>query len=547
MPMIGADDAAVAVIRRFDHAVSLRGNWESHWEEIARRVLTHYSGSFTSGGMTRTQGEKRTEDMVDATAALALPKFASVMESMNTPRNSRWQRVIPTDRALLKNRGVRLWFEDVTDILFNFRNAPLANFSGQMFEKYQSLGAFGTGVIFTDRLRDGGLRYRAIPLGEIYFLENHQGLIDTAFRRFPLTARQAKQWFGEDRLPDKVKAALKDTANPSAADKEFWFIHCVKPREDYDPDRRDVKGMLYASQYVNVEEKVMVREEGYNSFPYSISRYVQAPGELYGRSPAMLALPAIKTLNEEKRTVLKQGHRIVDPVLLAHDDGVIDTFSLRPGAVNAGGVNADGRVLVHALPTGNLALAPEMMDAERLVIHDSFLVNLFQVLLDSPVMTATQVLEMAKEKNVLLSPTMGREQNVLSQQTERELDLLAMQGLLPPMPQILLAAQGQYQIEYDSPLSRAQKAENAAGLFRAVDWMAATINITQDPSPLDWVNWDEAVPAIMDIQAVPHRWQNSLDQVQAIREGRAQARQEQQMIDAAPAMASVSKQMMPAA
>ncbi|OGT55553.1 MAG: hypothetical protein A3E01_00290 [Gammaproteobacteria bacterium RIFCSPHIGHO2_12_FULL_63_22] len=541
------DTSAEAIIRRFDHAVSLRGNFESHWEEIARRVLPSWSGSFNSGGMTRTQGDKRTEEMVDATAALALPKFASVMDSYLTPRNSRWHRCVPTDRALLKNRNVRLWFEELTDQLFAYRYAPKANFSAQNFECWQSLGAFGTGVLFADKLREGGLRYKAIHLGEIHFLENHQGLIDTAFRRFPLTARQARQWFGDERLPEKVKKALEDT-NPSTMDKQFWFVHCVKPREDYDEDRRDLKGMRYASEYVNIEDRVMVREEGYNSFPYAISRYVQAPGELYGRSPAMLALPAIKTLNEQKKTVLKQGHRAVDPVLLAHDDGVLDTFSLRPGAVNAGGVNAEGKLLVHALPVGNLALAREMMDAERFTINDAFLITLFQILIDTPTMTATEVLERTREKGVLISPTMGRQQDErLGPQVEREVDLLMQQKLVSPMPLLLREAGGQFQIEYDSPLSRAQKSENAAGLFRTVDWMAGVVNITQDPSGLDWVNWDEAVPDIMDIQAVPTRWQNSLEQVLAIREGRNKARAEQQMVDAAPAMASVAKQMMPAA
>ena len=41
----------------------------------------------------------------------------------------------------------------------------------------------------------------------------------------------------------------------------------------------------------------MLDEGGYRTFPYAISRYVTAPGETYGRSPAMLALPSIKTLN----------------------------------------------------------------------------------------------------------------------------------------------------------------------------------------------------------------------------------------------------------
>jgi hypothetical protein len=544
MPMTNSDSSAEAIIKRFDAAVHLRGNWESHWEEIAKRVLPNYAGSFTSGGMTRSEGEKRTDDMVDATAALALPKFASVMESMLTPRTSKWHRLKPSDRTLLKNRQVRMWFEDVTDILFDYRYAPKAIFASQCFETYQSLGAFGTGPMFVDKLDGGGLRYRSIHLGEIHFLENHQGIIDTMFRKFELTARQAAQKFAKpsDKLPEKIQQCLADKSKPDSTEKKFWFIHCVRPRQDYDPGRRDFKGMAFTSEYVNVEDKVTVREEGYNTFPVPIGRYVQAPGELYGRSPAMLALPTIKVLNEMKKTMLKQGHRTVDPVLLAHDDGVADTFSLRPGAINAGGVSADGKLLVHALPVGNLAVNEKMMDAEHMFIRDAFLLTLFQILVETPQMTATEVLERTREKGILLSPTMGRQQSeFLGPLIEREIDVLAQQGLLPPMPQFLKDAGGEYKTEYDSPLSRAQKAENAAGLFRTVSWAAEVINITQDRSMLDWVDWDEAMPEVLDINAVPERWRASLEKVQQIREQRNQQAVAQMAVDAAPAAASMMK------
>lgn len=535
-----SDALAEDICKRYEAASKDRGAWEAHWEDIAKRVWPGYTGHFVGRGQ-QTPGEKRTEDMVDATAALALTRFAPAMEYMLTPRNSKWHTLQASLPDLRKDREVKLWFDDLNNVLFKMRYAPKANYASQRFETYQGLGAFGTGVLYTDKLLGRGargLRYRSIHLGEIYFLENHQGIIDTAFRCFDYSARQAMQRWGEANS-DKVKEAAKQS---TTAEKKFWFIHCVMPRSDYDPERRDVKGMEFGSYYVDRSEKKMIAQGGHNTFPYSISRYTQAPGEVYGRSPAMLALPSIKTLNEQKKTVLKQGHRAVDPVLLAHDDGVLDTFSLKPGAINAGGVSAEGRALVHALPVGNLALAKEMMAEERAVINDVFLVTLFQILVETPQMTATEVLERAREKGALLSPTMGRQQSeALGPQIEREIDLLQEQGLIPPMPQALLEAEGEYEIEYTSPLSRLARAEEAAGLFRTIAEVREYVAVTQDPAPLDWVDWDEAMPDLMDIQAVPPRWVRSKDAVQALREGRAQAAAEQQMIEAAPAAAGVMK------
>jgi len=551
------DDEIVQDVKdRFDAVASTRGNWESVWEQIAERIFTQYAKQFvnrSAGQPNDYTGTQRTEEMVDATGALALTRFAAAMESMLTPRSSTWHYLKPADRSLLKNREARLWFEDVNRTLFDYRYAPNANFASQKHEDYMMLGAFGTGCMFVDALqhhREKGIRYRAVHLGQMYFQENHQGLIDTALRRFQLTARQAAQQFGLDNLPDKIK---RDATSAKGASRLHDFIHCVKPRseaEGYDPSRLDLNGMPYTSYYVvkdSKDDKALVKQSGYFTFPYAISRYVMAPGETYGRSPAMFALPSIKTLNDEKKTLLKQGHRTVDPVLLAHDDGVLDSFSLRPGAVNYGGVSAEGRPLVHTLPTGNLAVGQEMMDAEKLVINDFFLVTLFQILIDTPQMTATEVLERAREKGALLSPTMGRQQSEsLGPMIEREIDVLIQQGLVPPMPQAVAEQQGRYVVQYDSPLSRMARAEEAAGFMRSLETALRFVEVTQDLSPLDHFNMDEIMPDVMDINAMPVRWRNSLDKIQQLRDGRSKQAQTQQMIEAAPAAASAMKSMMPA-
>lgn len=410
------------------------------------------------------------------------------------------------------------------------------------------LGAFGTGSLFIDRLRskrERGLRYRAVHLGQNYFQENHQGLIDTNYRRFPYTARQAIQAFGADRLPEKI---VNDAMDDVRSQEVHWFVHAVMPRDEaeYDPERVDEKGMPFAESYVSVTGKHLIREGGFFTFPYAISRYITTPGEVYGRSPAMFALPSLKTLNEIKKTLLKQGHRSADPVLLAHDDGVLDAFSMKPGAINPGGVTADGRLLVQPLPVGQPMAGKDQAEEERRTINDFFLVTLFQILVETPEMTATEVIERAREKGALLSPTMGRQQSEsLGPQIERELDILIREKLLPPMPPALIEAQGQYTIRYDSPLSRMARAEEASGLMRLLDYTTNIVNVTKDPSPPDHFDWDAIIPELADIHAVPVRWRKSIQQVMAIRQDRAKQAEIGQMLEAAPAASSLLKTVMP--
>lgn len=531
-------------IQRFGALKTDRGNWNAQWEEAATRILpAHRDSFFSTGSGAITEGQKKTEQQFDSTAGFAAQRFSSVIESLATPQSAIWHRLVPVDKMLKRNRAVRIFFDDLSELLFSYRYRPIGNFVGNSQQVYLGLGVYGNGVMYVDRPDDQrGLRYRNIHLGEAYFVENHAGIVDALYRCFFLTAKQIVQQFGVN-APEAIRAAA---AEPTQSGKKFEVLHCVYPREDYDPVRVDGAGKKFASLYIAVSEQALMREGGFDTFPFAIARYTQASGEVYGRGPAQHVLPAIKVLNEEKRTVLKQGHRIVDPVLLSHDDGTLGNFSLKAGALNPGGVSKEGRLLVQPLPTGNLAVGDKLMQMEKDIINDAFLITLFQILIDTPQMTATEVLERAREKGMLLAPTAGRLQaEFLGPLIERELDLMAQQGIWPPnMPAILReAGSAEYKIEYDSPMSRMQRAEKAGGFMRALDMAANYAKNTMDPAPLDFFNFDVAMPEILDIQGAPTSWTRSIEEVQAIRDERAQAAQQQQMVDAAPALASMAKSM----
>lgn len=536
-------EIANKILQEFVPLEYKRGIWEQHWEEVAQKVLPYYSTSFYRQG-NMTPGVKRNQYQYDTTANAALWKFAAAMESMLTPANNKWHRLRHPDMQLMQRRDVQEWFDNVNDALFYYRYSPHSGYQANQHDGYVSLGAFGTSCLFTDDFKDPtnpkvrGLRYRNVHLGELFFATNFQGQVDKVFRRFKMTLRQIAQRFGLENFPETYLNQLKDKP-----ETEVQIIHAVMPRDKTKlTPPVNSKDYRYASFYVLRDSCNLLSEGGYRCMPYSTARYITAPGELFGRSPAMNVLPAINVLNEEKKTMIKQGHRAVDPVLLAHDDGVIDGFSLKPGAVNYGGVNADGRALVHVLPTGNVAVGKDMMDDERMAINDAFLVTLFQILVETPQMTATEVLERAREKGALLSPTMGRFQaESIGPQIEREFDLLAWQELIPPPPQALVEAGAEYQVEYDAPLNRAMRADEAAGTMRTIQWAAEIATQTQDPTVMDWFNTDAIVPELMQVNGAPFRYIRDPKEVEQMRQGRKAAQEQQQLLQSMPGMAQMMK------
>lgn len=531
------EELAGELIRQFEYLSGLRGTWESHWREIAERIWPMHKNLFNNGQNLQSQGDKRNQEILDSTPVLALQRFGAILDSLLTPRNQFWHNLKPSDRTLLRDKNTMDWFQKANTILFDYRYSPKANFSAQNQLQYKSLGGYGTGSMFIDSLAgQKGIRYKNVHLGEMFLQENHQGIVDKVCRYFLLTARQAMQMFG-DKNPDTIKDKVK-----TQPETPCFFLHWVCPRKDKDPYRKDFKGMEYASYYISMDGKSLVAEGGYRTFPYAISRYEQAPQEAYGRSPAMDVLPAIKTLNKQKELLLKQGQLAVDPVMLVHDDGIMDGASVESGTYISGAVTADGRPLAQTLPVGRIDIGKELMDDERLVINDSFLVTLFQILTENNEMTATEVMERTREKGILLAPTIGRQQSeYLGPMIERELDILSSQGLLPPMPPFLRDAQGEYTIVYDSPITRTQKSEWAAGAVRSIEVLMNVANTMQDPSKLFYINWDVAAPEIAEIYGTPSTWMNTPEKVQELKAQMAKQQEMQMAIQAAPSAAAVVK------
>lgn len=536
------------LIQKQNRAEADRSVLDQHCREIGERILPG-SASLFSGGY-EPEGSKRNEKALDATGAIALERYSAILASLLTPENQKWHHLTSDDPNLNKIPRVRNWFDEARDILFRERSAPRSGFQGQMNSTYLSNGAFGTGSVYIDFVNPtptdptGGLRYKSLHLSETYFFTNFQGVIDSFHRKFKLTHRQCKQMVEAgklDRLPKGVEEKLK---SGKSDDEKFTYILCVEPNKEFDGSRSDHRGKPFSLQYVCQDTREIIATSGYHEFPLAIGRASVVTNEVYGRSPAMMVLPNIKVLNEQKKTQIKIGHRLADPILLAHDDGILDTYSARPGSITAGGVSKDGRKLVQRLDdnVGQVAEVANLMDQEKLVIKDAFLETLFQILTENPRMTATEVLERMREKSMLMAPTMGRMQNEqMGTMIHRELGLMIRHGRMPEMPPELIEAQGEYTVRYDSPLSRIMRAEEGAGLSRWVEQSLIAAQAMQDPSALDWVNWDVVQPELADINGVPSRWVATPDQVEAKRESRNQQQTVQTAIEAGPSVAALVK------
>lgn len=516
-----------------------RVNWENWWQQIAYRVMPS-AATFTVE--SDIEGIKKTERQFTGKPVTANERFAAVMDDLLTPRSQMWAGLLPQDEELAEDSEVTQYLERLNKLLFALRYRPAANFAAQKAQGYLSVGAFGNSCLFIDEEIGKGPRYKQIFLKEVFWSENHAGVIDCVYRRFALQARQAAQCaklYGWT-LPTKITDAA--TKEPF---KSFEFLHCVCPNEGMQSSRKDYRGMPWSSYYMSLEPQQMIGVGGYTSWPYAIGRYMLAPNETYARSPAMACWGAIMTLNEEKKTVLRAGQKAADPPLLLTEDGALEPFNLRPGALNHGTMTSEGVPLVQQMKSeANVPLAIELMGFEADEIDDSYLVAIFKILTENPQMTATQVLEIAQQKATLLSPVMGRQHSEdLGPLISREIDIAARMSqnawIQQEMPESLKAHGGEYQIEYRSPLARAMRAQDGVAIMRTLEALPAAAGL--DPHSPMVIDIPGSIRELAQINGVPSKLIRDPKQYAILQQ---QQQQQEAMAQAAQAAPGVSQAML---
>lgn len=538
------DDARLIQSLVADHGrlKEKRQSYEAVWNDVIDYLMPRLEKFGQRPLPDSEKGRERSQKIFDSTAPLALRNFVAAMDSMITPATQLWHRLGTTVESLDEVPNVKGYLQQVVDILFAVRYRWRGGFVTQIGATYQSIGLFGPGAMMIEHDVGHGIVYRNVPMQNLWFAENNAGIIDKAHVRWMLTARQAAQRFGRENLSPSMQATLE--RDP---EKSFEFLHVVEPREDRDPRKLDGRNMRFASYWLDGSRERIVQNSGFRTFPFAIGRFYVGTGDVYGGSPAYDAIPDIRMVNEQSRTNIRSAQKLVDPPLLLQEDGALEGFDLRSGSLNWGGLDDKGNPMARPLETGKQAqIGIEFSNQTRETINQWFYVTLFQILVDSGDMTATEVLQRAQEKGVLLAPTLGRTQTeLLGPMIERELDILVEAGQLPPMPPELTQAGSDVEIEYDSPLNKAMRAGEGASILQ---WLQQLGVVSQfDQRAMKLVNGVRIGRLLADYNGVPVGAMNTQDEIDQSDAAEAQAQQMQTILQAAPVAAGAAKDLATAA
>jgi hypothetical protein len=499
-------------------------------------------------------GYRRYDLVYDGTAINANEELASGLHSYLTSPIERWFELgvegdtVDTKSGRFAQRGSYAddpdaleWLEVVSDLMYCSYAYPPCNVNPTLHEAYLDLGAFGSCIICQEWTYDDGghLVFKSFPLADCYYLENADGVVDSMFRYYLMTGRQICDEFkmSVDMLKSVAPKIAKQIESRGGMDRTYRMIHHVFTREDRDLAKAPVSfNKKFGSVYVTETTHEVLEEQGYDSFPYHVSRWLKIAGEVYGRGPAMKCLPDIKSLNLMEKIILKAGQKAIDPPLVVPDDGFLLPIKTAPGSLIFKEPGAGDIVPLEF--KGNMQFAIEYPNQKRDYIKECFYSEWLKMMKEDKQMTATEVVDRRDEKLRLLAPMLGRQQTeLLGPMITRTYFLLKGAQRLPPPPESL--AGQRMKIAYVSPAARAQQGVKGQSMSAFIQDLVPLAQI--NPDVIDCIDMDKMAQKYAIIRGVPRSVLRSPQEIAQIRQQKAQ---QQQIAQAAQVAEPASKAML---
>lgn len=515
------DFSAEGIIKAFERERGDRGPIESQWREIARYVIPRKSNIQE---LRPIEQKPENEEVYDDTAIQANITLSNGLQSNLTPPNVKWFNLRAKSEEANQDEAVKEEFSAASNQLF--KSLTESNFSEQIHEDYQDLGSIGDSCIFVDEDDREDFRFFTLYVpNNVYYWEDSKKRVNKVIRVVEYTTMQALEEFGEN-SGEKVLECYKD----KKYDEKHTFLHCVSERHSRDVSKKTAENKPFLSLWVSVADKKIVREGGYDEFPFFFGRFYKGNYGKYGISPASLVLPSIKSVNQLQADSLQASRLTVRPPLDVPYKGYFGELNLNPGKANHRRQGIDGNSGVKPIITG---VDPNANEVQILRLQDSikraYFVNMFLALEEKTNMTATEVAERVNEKMSQLGPALKRLENEkLRGILHRCLMILIRRGKIRFSPETFQKTGGVYDISYTSRLELAQKVSE----IQSVDQFVLRItNLAQvDPSALDVLNTDETIKFYEGTYNVPPLLTRRPEEVEAIRAQRAEQAQQQAML-----------------
>lgn len=521
-----------------------RESYIPHWQDINRYVRPRSAKFVITNG---NRGDKRNQNIINNTATLASETLASGLMSGVTSPARPWFKLSTGDVNLDQLDSVKEWLHKVSIAMHEVFGK--SNLYTELPLIYADLGDYSISALSALEDDDAVVHFSHMPIGSYSIATDAKGRVNTIVREYQMTVRQMVGEFGRENCSPAVQAAYDN--NQLGA----WFevAHIVFENKDYKPGKIGGKFKKFKSIYMErggasrSESSItgFLRESGFDEFPVMVPRWSVTGEDPYGNSPGMNALGDIKALQLLEKRAAQLVDKGTNPPMAAPSSLRNQRASLLPGDVTYVDVNQgqQGFAPVYEPNPQWLAGLERKIQQHEQRIRRAYFEDLFLMLSNMDGVQPRNQLEIAErkeEKLLQLGPVMDRlNDELFDRLIDRTFAIMVkrskpdwdagLPGLLPMPPQEIQNAT--LKVEYTSIMAQAMKKVGLGDIERFAGFIG---NIAQgDPSVLDRWNLDETAKEYHSGIGLAPKIIRTDEEVQAIRESRAQQQQAAQQMEMA--------------
>lgn len=528
------DDLKRRCLERWEALKSERTSWMTHWQEISE-VLTPRTGRFLVSD--NNKGDKRHRAILDNTGTRALRTLAGgMMAGMTSPARP-WFRLTTLNPELDESYEVKDWLGRVTSLMQMV--FAKSNIYQSLTMAYEELGAYGTAAVILYDDPDNVIHCMPLTIGEYAIATDGRGRVNTLYREFRMTVAQLVQEFGYA----SCSGATQQMFDKRQYDEWVTVVNAIEPRDMRDPEKIDNKNMPYRSVYFEdcAEDKKILRESGFRTFPCLCGRWGVSGGDIYGTSPGMEALGDLHQLQQEQLRKSQAIDYQSNPPVLVPADLKDDESAIVPGGTVFVDSVSQAQMVRSAydVPLRLDFLLQDIQDV-RARINEAFYKDIFMMLTEQggDRMTATEVAERHEEKMLMLGPVLDRlNSEMLDPLITLVFERLQANNMLPPLPEELQGVE--LNVDFISILAQSQKAVTTNAIDRFVNSLNAVAGMKQDV--LDKFNADRWADTYADSLGIDAQLIVPDKEVAKLREARARAQAQQAQLEQAQQAASTMK------
>lgn len=320
-----SDVNAVELVRRGDARFSKRQQLDSFRQEVALNFAPWHA-SFTT---ELVLGDDFAAHLIDGTPLLLARDFIAQVGSMLRPSGKQWFWHRTAHDDLNSDRDARDYLDWRSRQMMRILFDPITGAHRALKNADEFFGLFGDAVLSCDYGADlASLRLKSWHVKDCVWAVGEANKVDVISRREMVPARVLKARYGEAKLHEAIKKACEKDP-----DQTFEVRHEVLPAEEYDAY---AKGALkrkdgFASVWVDVQHKMVLREAHQPTFRYVVPRWVTLPHTAYAISPATtIALPDARLIQQQALAILEAAEKQVNPPLIAYTDTIRGDVSMKP-------------------------------------------------------------------------------------------------------------------------------------------------------------------------------------------------------------------------